>query len=243
MQTLKRILFPYCLIFSLSFLLFSCAQKNYLEKYNEPPEIISARNDLESRSYTSAHAKLTNILEKDATDYTARSLLAACEAGIGGIVIADIILGDSITTIQKAASSGSIVGITSALLRDLFPPVTTAMLDQMVLANAEMAMIPASDITAKMLFQQSTFLAFYGLIQLLFMKAEHISGLALTSTESDTYFNSMTTLTALTPHVNPIKDVALLLFHIIELMPLLPVPPAGMANQVQLTAFFQLGLF
>ncbi|BBH52266.1 tetratricopeptide repeat protein [Fluviispira sanaruensis] len=133
-------------------ILSSFADQNYQEQ---------AEIDMQNGNYSSAQTKLINILTTDPNNYTVRSLLAACYAAQGGVIIYQV-LSNAITSSSSYDINANPFGFTSAIL----PAPTAYILGQMQLAIDSMALIPAASMSSDMQFVESMFINLYLLLQL-----------------------------------------------------------------------------
>jgi hypothetical protein len=151
----------FILIFSFSYMSVVSCGGNILASLSTKQSLQEqAEVDMQNGNYTDAQTKLQTIIASDPSNYTAVSLLSACFAAEGGIILFQILLNASTNT-SLANPSSNPIGFSAALL----PTPTVSVLAQILLATNTMASIPAASMTSDMLSQQQMFLDIYMLLQ------------------------------------------------------------------------------
>ena len=182
----------YIFIFSCSTMSFVSCSGNVLASLSTKQSMQEqAEVEMQNGDYTDAQTKLQSIIASDPTNYTAVSLLSACYAAEGGVVLLQILLNAS-TNSSLANPSSNPMSFSASLL----PTPTASVLAQMVLATNTMASIPTASMTSDMLTQQQLFLDIYLLLQTQSMLATLRAGGTLTAAQVTLLFTTISSVNA-----------------------------------------------
>lgn len=151
-----------------------------------------AEVDMQNGNYTNAQMKLQSIIASDPSNYPAVSLLSACFAAEGGVVLLEILLNAN-TNKSLPDPNVNPVRFSAALL----PNPTAFLFAQMLLATNTMATIPVSSRTSDMLFQQQMFLDIYLLLQINDLLATLRLGGILSAAQIALLFSTISSVNAL----------------------------------------------
>lgn len=174
------------------FFCLSCGNTNILASFGKENLKESAENDLKNKNYASAKAKLEKLVAVDSTNYSALSLLAACYAAIGGVVIFDTVVTSAFngTTVDPSSDP---FGFTSEVL----PASSATLFSQLQLAIDTMSLIPAASLSDEMSFQALCFINIYTLIKLSSLLDTLRQGGSISLADATTLFNNIATGNAL----------------------------------------------
>ncbi|APJ03028.1 hypothetical protein [Silvanigrella aquatica] len=152
-----------------------------------------AQVDMQNGNYADAQSKLQSIISSNSTNYTAVSLLAACYAAEGGVILLNILLNASTSSSLSTASSNPI-----SFSASLLPSPTATVLAQMVLATNTMATIPAASMTSDMQLQQQLLLSIYLFLQMQSSLAILQAGGTISAAQATQIFSTITNVNSLT---------------------------------------------
>ncbi|MGY3803729.1 hypothetical protein ACWNT8_06705 [Pigmentibacter ruber] len=179
-------------IFCFSVNLVGCSG-NILARYSTQKSLQEqAEYDMQNGDYTAAQTKLQTILAGDPLNYTAVSMLAACYAAIGGVILVDILIKSAVQSTSGNNSNSNSVSLASSVL----PTPTPTVFAQMVLAINTMTTIPQTSLTSEMSFQQQMFLDLYLLLQILDLINILRAGGTLTNAQITLLFNTIGNINA-----------------------------------------------
>ncbi|WP_158996815.1 bacterial transcriptional activator domain-containing protein [Pigmentibacter ruber] len=174
-------------IFCFSVNLVGCSG-NILARYSTQKSLQEqAEYDMQNGDYTAAQTKLQTILAGDPLNYTAVSMLAACYAAIGGVILVDILIKSAVQSTSGNNSNSNSISLASSVL----PTPTPTVFAQMVLAINTMKTIPQTSLTSEMSFQQQMFLDLYLLLQILDLINILRAGGTLTNAQITLLFNTI----------------------------------------------------
>ncbi|WP_186645641.1 tetratricopeptide repeat protein [Fluviispira vulneris] len=208
----------------------SSCRGNILSSFADQDYQEQAEIDMQNGDYTSAQTKLLNILTTEPNNYTVRSLLAACYAAQGGIIIYQV-LSNALTSSSSYNINTNPFGFTSSIL----PNPTAYILGQMQLAIDSMSLIPAASMTSDMQFVQSMFINLYLLLQLEDLLTLLRAGTPWTAAQTTLVVNTYNSaLSSNVSSTNPITQLFSVITTGISL-----TPGATQAQQIQnfLTVF------
>lgn len=156
----------------------SCGSNAYQSRAPESTEE-KAQLDMEAKQYGAAQSKLEKLLAADAANYRARSLLAACHAAQGGIVIAEIVARQAATAAKSGSGSSGTEGAGGSSnntqnpaasgfsqLKSLFGEATAVKIDRLKQATDNMKLIPTEARTTEMTYQAMLFSSAYAFLLL-----------------------------------------------------------------------------
>lgn len=179
-------------IFCFSVNLVGCSG-NILARYSTQKSLQEqAEYDMQNGDYTAAQTKLQTILAGDPLNYTAVSMLAACYAAIGGVILVDILIKSAVQSTSGNNSNSNSITLASSVL----PTPTPTVFAQMALAITTMATIPKTSLTSEMSFQQQMFLDLYLLLQILDLINTLRAGGTLTNAQLTLLFNTIGNINA-----------------------------------------------
>ncbi|WGL59025.1 bacterial transcriptional activator domain-containing protein [Pigmentibacter sp. JX0631] len=174
-------------IFCFSVNLVGCSG-NILARYSTQKSLQEqAEYDMQNGDYTAAQTKLQTILAGDPLNYTAVSMLAACYAAIGGVILVDILIKSAVQSTSGNNSNSNSITLASSVL----PTPTPTVFAQMAIAINTMATIPQTSLTSEMSFQQQMFLDLYLLLQILDLINTLRAGGTLTNAQITLLFNTI----------------------------------------------------
>lgn len=181
-------------IFCFSMNLVGCSG-NILARYSTQKSLQEqAEYDMQNGDYTAAQTKLQTILAGDPLNYTAVSMLAACYAAIGGVILVDVLIKSAVQSTSGNNSNSNSITLASSVLPT--PTPTPTVFAQMALAITTMATIPQTSLTSEMSFQQQMFLDLYLLLQVLDLINTLRAGGTLTNAQITLLFNTIGNINA-----------------------------------------------
>nr|BFD33050.1 hypothetical protein GTC16762_26680 [Pigmentibacter ruber] len=186
----QKIIFVTMFCFSVN--LVGCSG-NILARYSTQKSLQEqAEYDMQNGDYTAAQTKLQTILAGDPLNYTAVSMLAACYAAIGGVILVDILIKSAVQSTSGNNSNSNSISLASSVL----PTPTPTVFAQMELAINTMTTIPQTSLTSEMSFQQQMFLDLYLLLQILDLINTLRAGGTLTNAQITLLFNTIGNINA-----------------------------------------------
>lgn len=158
---MKKLIIKIALIFCV-IPIISCGNSNVLSSFSSKKSLEEqAAVDMQNGKYTEAQTKLETLLSANSSNYTARSMLAACYAAQGGIILFEILVNAATNTSLSNPGSNPI-----NFAATLLPTPSATTMNQILLATNMMALIPTASMTSDMQFQQAMFLDIYLLLQI-----------------------------------------------------------------------------
>ncbi len=182
----------FILIFSFSSMSIVSCSGNVLASLSTKQSLQEqAEVDMQNGNYSDAQTKLQNIIASEPSNYNAVSLLSACYAAEGGVILLQILLNASSNSSLANPSSNPI-----SFSASLLPTPTAFVLAQMALATNTMASIPVASMTSDMLTQQQLFLDIYLLLQTESLLTTLRAGDSLSAAQIALLFSTITNVSA-----------------------------------------------
>ncbi|RDB35230.1 MAG: tetratricopeptide repeat protein [Spirobacillus cienkowskii] len=156
----RNLLAFFVVLLLVPFGMLACTQQNIFSS-----SIVSLQNlakaDMEQGRYSDAQTKLQQEIAANPTNYIAVSLLAACYAAQGNIILYQILVVKVFSL--NADPNTNPIGFAKLLL----PTPTATVLTQNALANSTMDLIPVLNKTSDMQFQHYMFASVYLFLQII----------------------------------------------------------------------------